>query len=283
MIVRFEGGLGNQMFQYAIYYMGKKKGYDVSADCSFYESNIAHNGLEIEKIFGIELNKTNIQYILYKQDILSKTLRKLGLNFSNNDVIKENKAKYIPNLLTDKNKHKYLFGYWQSEKYFCSIRSEILSSFKFPNLGEKSQKMLDMIQSTNSIAMHIRRGDYILAKIYENLGESKYYENAMNYFENRFENITYFIFSDDLTWCKNNLRSNKRAIFVDCNKGRDSFFDMKLMSHCKHNIIANSSFSWWGAWLNDNPNKIVLAPHKWFTRMSGYDDTNIVPESWIKV
>ena len=140
--------------------------------------------------------------------------------------------------------------------------------------------MLKQIKESNAVSLHVRRGDYLLHDVH-NTDKLEYYTKAMTYLESKVDNPTYFMFSDDIEWVKQNFRSQHKMIFVDFNDAKTNYEDIKLMSNCKHNIIANSSFSWWSAWLNTNPNKIVTAPQVWFNG-DMYDYTDLVPKSWIR-
>lgn len=137
--------------------------------------------------------------------------------------------------------------------------------------------------------MHIRRGDYVSNEIYQNiLGEVcsyDYYYNALKYIQSKIQDISLYIFSDDINWVRNNFDflSNYNVTFINHNKDTESYIDMQLMSNCQYNIIANSTFSWWGAWLNKNPLKMVLAPKIWFKKNKRLQDNHIVPDDWIKI
>ena len=177
----------------------------------------------------------------------------------------------------------YLCGYWQSEKYFKDIREVILKEFTFPIQAVKSNvKLTDQMKLENSVSIHVRRSDYLTEqnlKVYGNICTEKYYSNAINYIEGIIDNPHYYVFTDDLQWAKEYFKGDNYTI-VSENRGKDSYIDMYLMSQCKHNIIANSSFSWWGAWLNQNPDKKVLAPKKWF---HNHEKEEIVCEDWIRI
>lgn len=177
----------------------------------------------------------------------------------------------------------YLFGYWQSDLYFKNIREEILQSFHFPKFKENSQneKVSRRLKDCRSVSVHIRRGDYL--KVAATLCSISYYEKAITLMKEKVNPELFVIFSDDIAWCKEhfgNLIGASETLYVDWNKGKESFRDMQLMSLCQHNIIANSSFSWWGAWLNQNPNKIVMCPSRWMPHGTQPD---VLPSDWIKI
>jgi hypothetical protein len=255
------GGLGNMMFQIAtMESMGKDHGLQVCymnvnshlQDMSAHERTKTYNPLEYLNIFE---------------------------NFHWNDKISHNLTTfievpfaYVP--LTPKDGECYR-GYFQSEKYFVHNRDFILNLFKYSNtLNEQINKYSI---SDNSCSIHVRRGDYLR---YKNV----HFVQKIDYFKKAAEKINankYFIFSDDIDWCKENFTSNiyfqdKDLQFIENEK---DYVELFLMSKCTYNIVSNSSFSWWGAWLNQNPNKIVIAPKHWW---AGFDD-DVVPNSWIKM
>jgi len=181
---------------------------------------------------------------------------------------------------------RYLDGYWQSEKYFCDFRLAIQNEIKLKNEESECYKnILSEIGSIQSpISLHIRRGDYehdpIIKKILSCCTMS-YYDQAIKFVTRDLTGVKFFIFSDDINWVKENFKINFPVFYVTGNN-ITNYEEMILMSKCKHNIIANSSFSWWGAWLNENPGKIVVAPKKWFNNPKA-DQKDIIPESWIKI
>ena len=205
-------------------------------------------------------------------------------------IYKKNRAKeYIEKglyyqedaLLTGGN--SYYIGYWQSWKYFKDIEKRIKRDFSFDEklLPLSNREILSKIRNTNSVSIHIRRGDYIGNSIYDNIATSDYYYKATDYIKKNVKNPFYFIFTNDPEWCKVNMML-PNSLIVDINSGVDSYWDMFLMSQCKHNIIANSSFSWWGAWLNEHENKIVIAPRKWINEDSANID-DIIPPTWKRI
>ena len=177
-------------------------------------------------------------------------------------------------------------GSWISEKYFKDIEDIIRKEFtvKVPQTG-RNRETAEMILNSESVSLHVRRGDYVTSpeyrEIYDicNLG---YYERCIKYITDRVKSAHFFIFSDDSEWAKNNLKIPFPTTFVGHNNDKTNYEDLRLMSQCQHNIIANSSFSWWGAWLNANPGKIVCAPEK-FIRLRNFDTKDILPENWIKI
>ena len=170
-------------------------------------------------------------------------------------------------------KNLCLSGYFQSEKYFAHRRKEILDSI----LGHMQEKYADIFTRQKLIGVHVRRGDYLTPTLSEfhHAQTVDYYHRAMSLFD---EDSNFVFFSDDIEWCKQNFASIDNTHFVE---GETDVVDLYFMSIMEHNIIANSTFSWWGAWLNQNPNKIVIAPHKWYgPKNSHLEDNDIIPEHW---
>ena len=151
--------------------------------------------------------------------------------------------------------------------------------FKEKELNDKTLSFKNELQRGVFVSVHIRRGDYLNNVGRFGLCELSYYREAIKYIKSIVDNPKFVFFSDDMAWAKDNI-DNDEAVFVSWNQGKDSWQDMYLMSHCQHNIVANSSFSWWGAWLNGNPHKVVVAPKKWFMYSPNYD---IIPDNWITI
>lgn len=270
------GGLGNQMFQYAYYLMLQSKGYDVS---TFIPSKKWEHpgGYELARVFGIE-HKSSVWERLYHIGfpftrlftLLHKTY--FGKNFKVKD------EDFSPSA-----KCGYFFGTWQSERYLTDPLY-VSNAFRFDQskLSTSTIEIADRLKGILTISVHIRRGDYQSAAFSQGFGSCcpiDYYHNAINYFQENFPEAIFVFFSDDMEWVKETLPIDN-AIYVNHNKGSESWQDMYLMSLCTHNIIANSSFSWWGAWLNSNHSKIVIAPKRWWSTIE-HDD--VVPETWIRM
>ena len=277
--VKLTGGLGNQMFQFAAgYAVAKKNNVGLSLDLRRYSRRLDHNGFELQKVFNIYSkvsilnNPVNFTFINFKE-----ILNKIDITYSN---FKEQHFHYTHEIL-DIPKHCRLNGYWQSELYFKNYTREIREIFSFFNkLDKKNLLIANDIKKNDSISIHIRRGDYLLKQNY-NLNQDlrDYYIKAIEESSKYFNNPKYFIFTDDPLWVTENFIVDYSHIIVDVNHGAKSFFDMYLMSLCKANIIANSSFSWWGAWLNNKQDKIVYAPNNWFKDKSICID-DLFPNSW---
>ncbi|TRZ97100.1 MAG: alpha-1,2-fucosyltransferase [Rhodocyclaceae bacterium] len=179
----------------------------------------------------------------------------------------------------------FLVGNWQSEKYFSDIENTIRTDFTFrkpPN--SRDQEWISLIGNCQSVSLHVRRGDYAIhAKTRAVLGllPLDYYRSAADLVASRSGFPEFFIFSDDIPWAREHLDIPFPCHYVDHNKGAESHNDMRLMSSCRHHIIANSSFSWWGAWLNPASDKIVIAPRRWFA--NGWDAKDLIPEGWVSL
>ena len=286
IIVRVTGGLGNQMFQYAMYKSLEKKGKLVKLDSkSFYETKKEHNGYELERIFDIKPNKPTKEDLEKFDENNISTLFKIKRKLFGDKKFVYDTKEYVFNKDVYKLKNTYLNGYWQSIKYFEGIENDIKKDFRFKNqLDNKNLEILNEIENSNSISIHIRRGDYMSPENYNMYGciaTPTYYKKAIKVIEEKVENPTFFVFSNDMDWVKKNIQINSRVFYIDINSGNGSYKDMQLMSNCKHNIIANSSFSWWGAWLNENKNKIVIAPKKWINREDvDSDKIELFCEGW---
>jgi len=180
----------------------------------------------------------------------------------------------------------YIEWYFQTEKYFIEYENDIRKDFEFIITPSKqNKKIIYLIHSCNSISIHIRRWDYITDKQSNDFHWTcnlNYYKKAINIINKKVQNPIFFFFSDDIKWVKENLKIKEKSYYIDWNNADTNYEDMRLMSLCKHNIIANSSFSWWWAWLNKNKEKIVIAPSKWFNdKRINYSD--IISINWIKI
>ncbi len=268
LIVRIFGGLGNQMFQYALYKALRERGIEAYVDLSWFNNNDDHNGYELNSVFklnpriaSVKLsnklgeNETDIFHRFYRKIIGHKET--FIFHYGNEAVI------YYPEIFKINN--KYLSGYWQNYNYFKDISDIIKQDFRFGPIDRDNENNADLIKNVESVCIHIRRGDYLKDKKLRDVCQLKYYQKAVNYIKDRVASPVFFVFSDDINWCKKNLALDK-AHYIHNNTGEKSYRDMQLMSLCKHNIIANSSFSWWGAWLNQNEKKIVIAPEKWMNK-----------------
>lgn len=282
MIVEFNGGLGNQMFQYAIYKRMclEYPNLNVLVDLTKYKES----SLEIESVFeNIKLDRCTIE----ESARLGKTYRYLPNRIRNRFLISG--EIYGLNIITEKNIHRktikdntYFKGYWQSETFFSNITNELRADFIFNVNDETNIEMMNKIVSCNAVSLHVRRGDYLSnsnPNYFINLSVTKYYENAIKYIKKRIESPVFFVFSDDIDWCRKNF-VGEEFVFVDANNGYNNWKDMYLMGGCKANIIANSSFSWWGAYLSNN--NIIIAPN-YIGKRFEKDHPDYYPDGWIRV
>jgi hypothetical protein len=294
IIVRITGGIGNQLFQYALgYTLGKRLKKQVSFDVSFYQkagtNGTTKRDLEI-KAFNIgNFNTTSGGGI--KTDVYSKIIRltrKLFLPYYKRYYIHEHdeQLRFDSNIFKISD-NTYLDGFWHSPQYFEGFETEIRNQLVLKHELSKSSVAIDKLiaNANNSVSVHIRRGDYltIYKHFFCNL-DNDYYTNGISYIKEDIGHgdITLFIFSDDIAWCREHFNCSDKVVFVE-NKGSASYEDMILMSHCNHNIIANSSYSWWAAWLNLNPGKNVIYPKDWFTNKNlnrDYTNDIALPE-WV--
>ncbi len=178
----------------------------------------------------------------------------------------------------------YFGGYYQSEKYFADLRDEILEDFRLNiPLNAQNKKMLEKIKGCEAISLHVRRTDYLKRLDTYGTCSVEYYKNAIDYTVKKadIKKPVIFIFSDDYKWCKKHLKFPYQTVYANINSSNKGYFDLELMKNCKHNVIANSSFSWWGAWLNENPDKIVIAPKPWFKHLK--TDGDLIPEIWVQM
>lgn len=180
----------------------------------------------------------------------------------------------------------WLNGYWQSEKYFVAAEEEVREAFRFKRRSKgHNAALLQAIRADNSVSLHVRRGDYVtdprISKVH-GASTLDYYRAAVEEITTRIESPRFYVFSDDPGWSRENIVTDHPTVYVSHNTGRSSFEDMRLMSHCRHHITANSSFSWWGAWLGQSADRIVIAPKVWFAEASK-NTSDRVPEGWIRL
>ena len=214
IIVRVTGGLGNQMFQYAMYKSLEKKGKLVKLDSkSFYETKKEHNGYELERIFDIKPNKPTKEDLEKFDENNISTLFKIKRKLFGDKKFVYDTKEYVFNKDVYKLKNSYLNGYWQSIKYFEGIENDIKKDFRFKNqLDNKNLEILNEIENSNSISIHIRRGDYMSPENYNMYGciaTPTYYKKAIKVIEEKVENPTFFVFSNDMDWVKKNIQINR--------------------------------------------------------------------------
>lgn len=266
IVVRILGGLGNQMFQYAYAKALEQKGYVVKLDISPFKKYKLHGGYHLDK-FHIDVREASSFELIRAKSNVFRTFKEKSLLFNESFL-------QLP-------KSAYVKGYFQTERYFENVRSILLEQFQLKSaLSPKAKDFEKEIQSTSiSCSLHIRRGDYVSnasAQAVHGSASLDYYQKAIDYIQQIEPNIQFFIFSDDIDWVKANL-TIKNQTYVEVNGLPHE--DMYLMSLCSHNITANSSFSWWGAWLNQNDEKVVISPKQWFVTK----ENEVACKSWIQL
>jgi hypothetical protein len=294
IIIQITGGLGNQMFQYAL---GLRLSLNLKVTLNLDVESYSWDKLrcfELDKVFGIRESLSNAQSKKeckknHRYPIVARINRRFrGGKFPYylDPVFKEQSFRFDPNVFRISD-NTYISGHFQSELYFKSIANEIRTRFQFvrePN--EYYRKLIDKLQGLSAVSVHIRRGDYVVniesSKFHGNCSID-YYNTALFLMREAINDPIFVFVSDDIEWTKTQFNHIPDTIFVENNQG-EAYEDMRIMSLCKHNIIANSSFSWWGAWLNENPEKRVIAPKNWFANQEMQAQTqDLFPSSWIKI
>ncbi len=278
------------MFQYAAgRRLAGKVGSELKLDITWFDSNSERQyslrHLSIHENFALEKEILGLKYL--SPSLYDRVLKTLGLRSSllppAPGYIKERLNRFDPEILTLSD-DVYLEGYWQSEKYFFDIRDVIRKEF-YPRapLSAEGMKIADSVSSCESVSIHIRRGDYVsnaLVNSHHGVCSLKYYHQGIQYIASHMPELNFFVFSDDPLWCRQNLHIPFHTSFIDRNDPERDYEDLHLMSLCKHHIIANSSFSWWGAWLATSPYKIVVGPKKWFA-LKERSTQDLIPRDWI--
>ncbi len=287
IIVKLQGGLGNQMFQYAL-------GRNLSLIHKVpFEMDLSYLKKPNQSGRAYQLNGFNLKTTEASEKEIRKytgPIPKLLDRFFRNRLYKKHIKETFDgfNAYVLKRGDGYFDGHWnmQSERYFHPNEEAIRKDFQLKtSLNNKALEVSKRINNTeNSTSVHIRRGDYVtIGKVADVHGilPISYYKNACEMIVGKFPNATFFIFSDDIKWAEENFPRNYPAVFVSSSNISDHE-ELKLMSSCKHNIIANSTFSWWGAWLNENKDRVAISPAKWF-KSGNYNTGNIVPKGWFKI
>ncbi|MHB8651999.1 MAG: alpha-1,2-fucosyltransferase [Minisyncoccota bacterium] len=295
IITRLSGGIGNQLFQYAF---GRSLSLETTTNLKLDLSSFG----EQKNSRAYKLNAFNIRAEVAthdnfksigvldpaRRDMLHRTMRWIHrameyfVPLSKKKFIIEPSFRFQPELLTI-SQSCYLSGVWQTEKYFARI-ADILREEITPkeDPGAATKAWIQNTRECNSVSLHVRRGDYVTnAKTHQFHGvcSPPYYQRAMNFIDQKISHPVYFIFSDDMEWVRKNFQIPGRVVYVSDKKIPDHE-ELLIMSSCKHHIIANSSFSWWGAWLNTDPKKIVIAPRKWFA-VESIPTQDLIPDTWV--
>jgi hypothetical protein len=277
IIVTLCGGMGNQMFQYALgRNLSIKYNTELKIDLSFLKRRDMGSGfvyrdydLDLFKVFedfNINTNgnimRVDEPYFHYSEDMMNAI------------------SKISPSTNIQLN------GYWQTPKYFNDIENIIRLDFQFKDKVENSEdssirKMYNLIKNTNSVMINVRRSDYLNSNFHGVMGND-FIMNGVDIIKSKVDNPHFFIFSDDIEWCRDNLKIDNMTLVDHTYKGHKFGYYLQLMSTCKHFIIPNSTFAWWAAWLNNSPDKIVIAPKQWFTD-SNINTNDIIPSNWIRI
>jgi hypothetical protein len=282
LTVYCQGGLGNQLFQFVVgYILAKKNKINLRINVESFNSY----DLEFELDKFPEIRKLNIHKIKNYNFFAKIYLYLYNKLFLDNQEFEKSPFVFNGDLLKEKIvKNVTIKGFFQSEKYFVNYKKIVLKLFRFSKTRDKLlQKYLNLIKNKNSVAIHIRRGDYLnnpKVRYVHGILKEDYYKKSISYFKKRVKNPIFFIFSDDIELVKKTFFffNKEKFIFIDT---KSSINDLHLMSNCKHFIIANSTFSWWGAWLSKNKHKIICAPKNWLRAKISTPD--IIPDSWIKI
>lgn len=282
-VVKFLGGLGNQLFQYAFFLAVQQKFKHVKADLTAFEEYHLHNGFELETVFKIKLPQlSTFETKIYTRNNNKWLWRKLRQIYNTKNVYFEETVpfSYSKQIFED-DRSRYYWGYWQHVDYINQVALLLRQHLIFPPFKDTENIHIQrLIRQKNAVSLHIRRGDYLQEPLFKDICSEEYYEKSIQYMLETQQSPLFIVFSNDIAWCKSRFK-DLNAIFVEHNTGSNSFRDLQLMSLCKHHIIANSSFSWWGAWLNDNPDKVVISPRKWINEPT-VNTSGLILSSFIK-
>lgn len=300
VIVRLMGGLGNQLFEYAAgRALALRTGQSLAFDSTYLTNAPEHETPRKLRLaaFGLDApiaDEGDIKRLIGPGQaralvpaVAGRILRRIGRAvFPKEKVIFSDTAIEDLEALTRIKGDAYLNGFWQTEAAFADHAGTIRAEFASPNASREARgEMRTRMRTRDSVSIHIRRGDYVTdadTNAYHGTCSVEYYQAACSMMSEKLAGASFFVFSDDMDWCRENLDLGYPVEFVE-SRGPDSDVEeIRLMSSCAHNIIANSSFSWWGAWLNANPQKTVIAPRKWFNHSDPLDACR-TPRDWIRI
>lgn len=293
-VIRVVGGLGSQMMAYAlgIAIREKNKRETIIVDFSAYHSGqrFDHNGSELKRVFG--LNEDSVGFLLsnllYSNDLTLRIIRSIVRRSKIVKCINAIDKKYnFDNRVFDSGRWRLveIHQCWTSYKYFQGVEDLVRQAFVFPEtfICEKNNEIGQLISNSNSISIHVRRGDYVGNKTLGGLITLNYYKKAIEIILNNVRDPHFFVFSDDPLYVKENiipLLAGKQFQIIDSNKGVDSWIDMALMSKCSHHIIPNSGFGWWGAYLGSHDKQVVVAPKYWANSISDVELRDMSLPHW---
>lgn len=285
IVVKLKGGLGNQMFQYATglaVALAQKE--ELKLDTTGYDDPryVNANTPRKYRMFPFNLSvgiatPEEVKKYKYPLGIFSK-----GMRFINFRILKRHNVDFDASYF--KKAHRYVEGYFQSEKNFLNIKDKIMKEFTLKKESEVLIGEKNKIDKVKSVSVHIRRGDYVSdpkTSIVHGVCSKEYYEKAMSLIRKKIEAPIFYFFSDDIEWVKKEFGACPEFKYVS-NPRLQDYEELMLMVSCAHNIIANSSFSWWGAYLNTNPQKIIMGPKKWVNKIPD-PHPNIIPKDWMRI
>ncbi len=281
--VKLQGGLGNQLFQYAFAKtLAARLNCDYRLDISFFEKDNRSYPHFVPRSYALDIFQTDFPTTSHHHPFYTSPNRALTwLRKRLSDWV-DLKGYIAETPLVDSQTlkdHTYYEGYWQSEKYFWEIGTEIRQELVFKNpINPLANHIVAKIKTTESVCIHVRRGDFLTNPNYDIL-TIEYYQKAIGLLRKQYSNLHFFVFSDDIYWCKLQDWNTSNLIYISDNQLFDLRDEFELMIHCKHHVIANSTLSWWAAWLNSHPKKTVIAPQKWFADNMKID--GLLPETWI--
>lgn len=295
IIVKIQGGLGNQLFQYATARaLGLRNGVETKMDISSSLIRDDHQRIYNLQHFNIRMpvaGDEEIRELLSRKKWLQKRSKyiqnKLGIalhpTWWHQTYVYQ--QQYHKALMRPVRRDIYLSGYWQNEIFFKDFRSLLLEELSVKYQPDAvNQSFLDKIKTVNAVSLHVRRGDALIPaalKLYK-LPSIDYYKKAIRHITEKVKDPYFFVFSDDINWCRENIKPGFPLEFIDHNGDDKNYEDIRLMNHCRHHITANSTFSWWGAWLNPSDDKIVITPDQWYHPRK-FNTEATIPANWIRI
>jgi len=306
-IIYMDGGLASQMSAYAFFIYLKSKGLEPEIDFVWYK-RLGRDKYKLKEVFNIDVleYKGSFKYSVFiSNNIVAKLLRKTNLLrlLITTGIIQKLyytikppwgglifNIDHLPSETFDANREMYFWGYWPMGGFLFQIRDQLISRFTFPKFNETNNiNLAEDINLNNSVSVHVRKGDYLHHKEVFAEVTLNYYKNAVKFIKENVNNPKFYVFSDDIRWCEQEFdklgMTNSNTVFINWNYGDKSYRDMQLMSLCKHNIITNSGFSTWAAFLNQNPDKVVVKPKEYFTKewimVNGEAGNNTFGSKWM--
>ena len=279
IITKIWGGLGNQLFEYAL---GRKLSLAKNTELKLDTSQFRKDTRRVYDIYHFNIAGSVANRIVTAKFKLLN-LFDSSKPYYKKHIVQDQGFYFDPNIFSISD-NSFIQGYWQSEKYFKDIEDTIRKDITLKEQpGQKYHELLNEINNSNSISIHVRRADYLSPKNLKvfALCTPDYYKKAVEIIAEKTGSLKLFFFADDIAWLKQTISTSYPSKFVSA-QGLTDCQELMLMSACKHNIVANSSFSWWGAWLNTNPGKIVIAPEKWVVNPARHNK-DLLPQEWIKL